>query len=134
MSVTDVPPTAPPPGWPIDDDYPQSTKVAAALLTLFAPFISLVVALVLRSSETKPKRRASLQTWAVASGAWLALGLVIGLIAIASVMHTVAGVHPSDRGPCQGGPQMNASGTPLGNGRYRFPCEFGGSTVVRFNH
>jgi hypothetical protein len=107
-------------------------KTGAAVLTLFAPFLSLVAALALQSNETNPVRRASLRTWAVTSAVWLGIGLVIAVIGMAAILHSASADQPSDRGPCQGGPQMGADGVPLGHGRYRFPCEFGGSTVVRF--
>jgi hypothetical protein len=55
-----------------------------------APFISLIVALVLRSAEQRPSRRRFLKTWAIASGAWLCTGWVVVLIAISAV----GGSHP----------------------------------------
>jgi len=41
------------------------------LLSLFMPFIALIVALVMRSGEVRPSRRGFLKTRAIASGAWL---------------------------------------------------------------
>ena len=128
--VGSEPPTAPDPGDAADVDYPSESKVLAGILTVFFPFISLIVALVMRSSERRPLRRASLLTWAIASAAWLAVGVVIVIIIAASASSAISHNQPSTKGPCQGGPVMGASGTPLGNGKYRFPCEFGGSTVV----
>jgi hypothetical protein len=55
------------------------------------------------------------------------IGIVIALIIIANV-HSAMSV--SHKGPCQGGPAQGATGTPIGHGNYRFPCVFGGSTVV----
>jgi hypothetical protein len=125
-------PAPPGAGEPADTDYPPNNKLVAGLLTIFFPFISLIVALVMRSSERMSLRRASLRTWAIASGAWLAVGALIFIIVAASASHAVSNNQPSSKGPCQGGPETGASGTPLGNGKYRFPCEFGGSTVVNF--
>lgn len=87
-----VPPTAPPasvgpePVTPsADEPYGSEMTIGAVLLTVFLPFIALVVALVMRGSETRPKRRAFLKTWAVASGAWLATGFLVAIIAISSI-------------------------------------------------
>jgi zinc ribbon protein len=113
-----------------DIDYSSESKLAAGILTLFFPFISLIVALVMRSSERLSLRRASLRTWAIASAAWLGVGIVIVIIVVAAAGSAVSHNQPSTKGPCQGGPNMGASGTPIGNGKYRFPCAFGGSTVV----
>jgi len=120
--------SAPITGPATDGDYPQVNKVIAAVLTIFAPIICLIVALVLRSGEQHPVRRNTLKVWAIAAGVWFGLGLVIVLAVAAAAFHSVA--DPSTKGPCLGGPQMGATGTPLGHGRYRFPCADGGSTVV----
>jgi hypothetical protein len=55
------------------------------LLTIFAPFIALVAALIMRGRETRPKRLAFLRTWAIASGAWLATGFLFVIIIAASI-------------------------------------------------
>src|SRR5271154_2578293 len=60
--VGSEPPTEPDPGDAADVDYPSESKVLAGILTVFFPFISLIVALVMRSSERRPLRRASLLT------------------------------------------------------------------------
>jgi hypothetical protein len=117
-------------GAPVDDDYPPGAKLGAAALTVVAPFISLVAAMMIRSSQPSPIRRATLGAWAIASGVWLALGLVIVIVTFAATANTAAQVRPNPSGPCDGGPEMGTTGTSLGNGNYRFPCEFGGSTVV----
>jgi hypothetical protein len=49
------------------------------------PFIALVAALIMRGSETRPKRLSFLTTWAIASGVWLATGFLVGIIVISSV-------------------------------------------------
>jgi hypothetical protein len=59
---------------PGDTDYPTEYKLAAVLLTVIAPFVTLVAALIMRGSQSSPIRRARLRTWAVISGAWLAVG------------------------------------------------------------
>jgi len=109
-------------------DYDAGTKAAGVLLTIFLPMIALIAALVLRGSEADPLRRASLRTWAVASGAWLGAGLLAGIIAIATIASSVPQI--SNKGPCVGGPAMGSTGQPVGNGNYRFDCVGGGSTVV----
>jgi hypothetical protein len=77
--------------------YPREAMVGAVLLTVFMPFIALIAALVLRAQEMRPSRREQLKNWAIASGAWLATGWVIGIIAFASALNAVG---PSG---CQGG-------------------------------
>jgi hypothetical protein len=115
---------------PVDADYPWEYRLAAGLLTVVAPFVSLVAALILRGSQSNPVRRATLRTWAVVSGAWLAVGLVIVVIVAASVGSAVSHNVPNTSGPCLGGPDMGSSGVSVGHGNYRFPCADGGSTVV----
>jgi hypothetical protein len=74
-----------PAGEQADEPYASGVGLGAALLTLFMPLISLIVALVMRGSETRPKRRAFLKTWATASAAWLLTGWLVGLILITSI-------------------------------------------------
>ena len=61
-------------------------------------------------------------------------GLIILIIAIVIVVIVATRVHSvmnvSPNGPCLGGPEMGATGQPIGHGNYRFPCSGGGSTVV----
>ena len=83
-AAADLPSPTPSPG-PPDEPYASGTALGAGLLTLFMPFISIIVALVLRSNETRPKRRSFLGTWAVVSGVWLATGWLIVLVVFASV-------------------------------------------------
>jgi hypothetical protein len=112
--------------------YDTVSKVVAVLLTVSVPFIALILALVLRASEANPVRREALRAWAIGSGAWLAVGLLIGIIAIASVASS--GPHVSHSGPCVGGPAPGATGQPVGHGNYRFDCVGGGSTVVHLGN
>ena len=124
---------APAPPAPSDDDYPGTSKAIAVLFSIFAPFLSLIVALVLRGSERNPVRRASLKSWAWLSGALIALGIVIAIALVAAfASHTSSAGGTNSNGPCQGGPRMGAPGEQVGPHKYRFPCEFGGSTIVRF--
>jgi hypothetical protein len=94
----------------------------AALLTIFMPFIALVVALVMRGSETRPTRRSFLRTWAIASGAWLISGYLLACVAFVSVTG----------GECQGG--MDEFGLPeysSTDGQHwtaTYPCVDGGKT------
>jgi hypothetical protein len=113
-------------------DYPPSWKIAAVLLTIFIPIIALIAALVLLGPETSQARRAALRAWAIASGAWLATGLLIAVIAFASIASSMPRV--SHSGPCVGGPAQGAAGVPIGHGNYRFNCVGGGSTVVHLGN
>lgn len=74
--------------------------VAAAIGTLVAPFVSLIVALVMRSSEASAKRRDQLKTWAIVSGVWLAVGAVGFLAAVGAIFGSVSG---GTSGDCKGG-------------------------------
>jgi len=102
------------------------------VLTIAMPMIALIVALVLRSAETNPVRRAELRTWALVSGGLLAAGLLIGIIAVASIASSLP--HVDHSGPCMGGPAPGATGQPVGHGNYRFNCIDGGSTVVHLGN
>lgn len=131
----DAPPPQPMTVTPqVDADYSDSSKLAAGVLTLVAPFISLLAALMMRGSQSNPIRRASLRTWAIASGVWLAFGLVIGIIIIGSLANSSPHHAPTTSGPCDGGPVLGASGVDVGHGNVRFPCTFGGSTVVHLGN
>lgn len=70
--------------------YPSEAVLGAVLLTIFVPFIALIAALVLRAQEMRPARREQLKNWAVASGAWLATGWVIGIIVFAAAFSAVS--------------------------------------------
>ena len=109
--------------------YESSSVVGAVLLTIFAPFIALIVALLLRGSERDPARKHQLGTWAAISGAYLAVVVVFVIVLIASFGSSV---QTDTSGPCVGGPEIGAVGVSLGDGRYRFPCAISGSTVQYF--
>ncbi|HEX7993773.1 MAG TPA: hypothetical protein VF506_07615 [Streptosporangiaceae bacterium] len=61
-------------------------------------------------------------------------GVIVLIIAIAIAVVIFAKAHnamtPDPSGPCIGGPVQGATGEPVGNGNYKFPCEDGGSTIV----
>ncbi len=84
-------------GYGSDVPYSREAKIGAVLLTIFMPFIALIAALMLRAQELRPARRDQLKSWAIASGAWLATGWVIAIIAFASAL---SAVNPSS---CKGG-------------------------------
>ena len=124
-------PPAPPGAAPPTDGrpYESSSVVGAVLLTIFAPFIALIVALALRGSERDPAKKQQLGTWAAISGAYLAVAVVLVIVLIASFRSSV---QTDTSGPCVGGPKIGAVGVSLGDGRYRFPCAISGSTVQYF--
>jgi hypothetical protein len=79
-------PTSAAPGIADDAPYPREAMIGAVLLTIFVPFIALIAALALRAQELRPMRREQLKNWAIASGAWLATGWLIAIIAFSSVL------------------------------------------------
>jgi hypothetical protein len=62
------------------DGYSDASVAGAVLATVFFPFISLIVALLLVGGQSDPRKRAQLRTWAWASGGWLVLGVVIVVV------------------------------------------------------
>jgi hypothetical protein len=64
--------------------YEGASIAGAVLATVFFPFISLIVALLLLGAQTDPRKRSQLRTWAWVSGGWLALGAVV-FVVLASV-------------------------------------------------
>jgi hypothetical protein len=103
-----LPPPPPPPRTYVasgsqavtDEPYPSTTVLVAVLLTLAAPFISLVAALVLMQDQRSEARRGQLKSWAIGSGVWLAIGGLIFISVVASVM---GGGGPGTSGACKGG-------------------------------
>jgi hypothetical protein len=61
--------------------YTGAAVAGAVLATLWFPFIALIAALLLQGSQTDPRKKAQLRTWAWASGVWMVLGLVLILLA-----------------------------------------------------
>jgi uncharacterized membrane protein len=74
------------------DDAPYATEMVidAALLTAFTPFIALIVALVMRSNEHRPARRAFLKSWAIGSAAWMCTVWILALLFFAVPVHTTS--------------------------------------------
>ena len=113
--------------------YTGAGVAGAVLATLAFPFISLIAALLLQGNETDPRKKAQLRTWAWASGAWLAFGLVLVLLAVGAFAHSGAG-SVDHSGPCQGGPEIGATGKPVPGhpNKFVFPCVLGGTETTRF--
>ena len=116
-------PAAQPAAPSADEPYGSGMALGAVLLTIFAPFISLVAALIMRGSETRPSRLAFLKTWAIASAVWLGTGFLFFIIFLASL---------SGGGGCRGG--MDPFGLPeysSSDGQHwtaHYPCVDGGMT------
>ena len=111
--------------------YPGSTIAAAVIATFFFPLVSLIVALVLHGRERDPGKKGMLRNWALASGAWIAVEILIGLALFAAASGSVVG--DSNRsGPCVGGPEIGASGKDIsGNGtKFVLPCAISGTVTL----
>jgi fumarate reductase subunit D len=65
---------------PEEPGYAGAPVAGAVLATLFFPFLSLIVALVLQGGQVDPVKRSQLRTWAWASGSWLIVGAVMVLL------------------------------------------------------
>ncbi len=122
------PASTPEPASTDGERYQSGMTAGAVLLTVFAPFIALVAALIMLGSERSPVRRAFLRTWAWWSGGVLVVGTIIAISLFAAI---ASGTNTDEKGPCVGGPKLGAPGVQVGPHRYRFPCEISGSTVVR---
>ena len=114
--------------------YEGAAVAGAVLATLFFPFISLIAALLLQGDQTDPRKKAQLRTWAWASGGLLVLGLVLVLLALGAFAAGSSSGGVDHSGPCQGGPQIGATGTqvPGHPNKFVFPCVFGGTETTRF--
>ena len=62
--------------------YNGAAVAGAVLATLFFPLIALIAALLLMGNESNPQKRSQLRTWAWASGAFVAFGVVLVLLAL----------------------------------------------------
>jgi hypothetical protein len=73
-----------------------------------------------------------------AASAVAGVSLVVTLIGILVFVIAAVALHAHESGggpgPCVGGPVMGSTGQSLGNGKFRFPCADGGSTVVHLGH
>jgi hypothetical protein len=113
-----------------DEPFPSWAPIAAGLAVFFMPFISLIVSLVMRSSEQRPSRRSFLKNWAIASGAWLCTGWLIILLVFASAgSGSGSGVA---NGRCKNGPDPfnPPSYVSDSTGKHwtaEVPCDGGGS-------
>lgn len=81
---------------PADPPYPPAAVLGAGVATVVAPFLAVAAALLIRSGETRPARRAFLQTWAVISAGLIVVWLLIGFAIISS--HAGSAAHG-----CKGG-------------------------------
>ena len=69
-----------------DTGYTGAAVAGAVLATLFFPFISLIVALLLQGAQSDPRKKAQLRTWAWASVGWMAFGVLIAVILASAAM------------------------------------------------
>jgi hypothetical protein len=67
-----------------DTGYSGAAVAGAVLATLFFPFIALIAALLLQGSQTDPRKRSQLRTWAWASGGLMLLGVLLVALAFIS--------------------------------------------------
>jgi fumarate reductase subunit D len=68
---------ATPPSEAAEGGYDGAAVAGAVLATLFFPIIALIAALLLQGGQQDPRKKAQLRTWAWASGAFLAVGVVL---------------------------------------------------------
>lgn len=110
--------------------FGSGMTAGAVLATIFAPFVSLVVALMWHGNERNESRRAFLRTWAWISGGLIVLYFLIGMVIFASFSR---GGLPdrNDSGPCMGGPIIGEPAEHIEGDRYRVRCVFGGSEIIR---
>lgn len=66
-----------PPSQEVGPGYTGAAVAGAVLATLFFPFISLIVALLLQGGAIEPRKRSQLRAWAWLSVGWLVLGVVV---------------------------------------------------------
>ena len=113
--------------------YDGAAVAGAALATVFFPFISLIAALLLQGSQSDPRKKAQLRTWAWASGVWLALGLLVVVLLVSTATSSSSST-PDRSGPCEGGPVDGSTGRQVpGTDKFVFPCVFGGTETTRFS-
>jgi hypothetical protein len=71
--------------------YEGAAVLGAALATFFFPVVSLIAALLLHGGQPDPVKKKQLRTWAWISGAWLAVHVIIVVLAFVAF----ASLHPS---------------------------------------
>jgi hypothetical protein len=110
--------------------YSGASVAGAVLATLFFPLITLIVALLLVGGQTDPQKRSQLRTWAWASGAFVAIGVVLVALAVGAFASGSGSV--SHSGPCVGGPDMNAAAPQVPGSTNEFvqPCAVSGSQTI----
>ncbi len=112
-----------------DEPFPSWAGIAAGVAVFFMPFISLIVALVMRSSEQRPSRRSFLKNWAIWSGVWLCTGFLIVIIAVGAMAS--GGANGVSGGKCKNGPDpFNPPSYTSQDGTHwtaDVPCSGGGS-------
>lgn len=72
---------------PAEAGYNGPAVAGAVLATLFFPLIALIAALLLMGNESNPQKRSQLRTWAWASGAFMALGVVLFALLASVTLH-----------------------------------------------
>jgi len=121
----------------VDEPYPSVNVLVAVLLTLAAPFISLVAALVLMSDQRSSARRDQLKSWAIGSGVWLAIGGLIFISVVASMGGAGGPGGPSTSGACKGGIDRLVPPSYYSSDGHHWTVEFvcvGGGTLRRPTH
>jgi|1186.fasta_scaffold254577_1 hypothetical protein len=117
---------------PAAEDYSPLTKGLGIAGAVFFSVIALVVTLVALSSEQSPLKRSFLKLCAGISAAAIVIPLVMFVIVASSGGGGGGGTE--SKGPCVGGPDMGATGTPTSNGDVIFPCAISGSTKVHLGN
>ena len=77
---------------PVGTGYDGAAVAGAVLATLFFPFIALIAALLLQGGQPDPRKKAQLRTWAWVSAGWMALDLVLVLLAVGAFAGSGSGV------------------------------------------
>jgi hypothetical protein len=67
---------------PSEAGYDGAAVAGAVLATLFFPFIALIAALLLQGSQSDPRKKSQLRTWAWTSGGFIVLDLVLVLLTV----------------------------------------------------
>jgi uncharacterized membrane protein len=62
--------------------YTGASVAGAVLATLFFPLIALIAALLLQRSQTDPRKKSQLRTWAWASVAWMVFWVVLSVVLV----------------------------------------------------
>ena len=109
---------------PEGEPFGSDMTLIAIAVTFFVPFIAIIVALVMRASESIASRRRFLKSWALWSLGYMCTVWLIGLLLISSIGGGLSG------GGCKGGPDpfQPPSYISQGNGWQAIvPCRDGGT-------